>query len=194
MGEVNDQEVAQRARKKPEAGDNALEIGTGGGVRVFKTGGADEDFGNGEEEVGDALPEDGKRGAGVKQSLDESNGKIGYAGEDDAAAHAAQGRSPAPYAWVDEKSDNRDEDHHKKRIDALHLFRAENKTKVFCMDEDEWLHFFSLEHPAGHRLVEEAPKRDNHEKDDEHTQKIARFLDALCGKTQIGLVRSEEEA
>ena len=157
----DDEEIAKSACKEPKTGDDAFEVFAGSGVGIFETGCTDENFGKGENKVRNALPEDGELVAGIEEELDSGDTGVGETGEDDSAAHAAQRRRPTTDARVDEQSDDGYRDHDDERIHALHFFGAEGEVHCGRIGENEGLHLFALEHPAGHRLVKEAPEGDD---------------------------------
>ena len=142
-GEEYDEEVTQGAGEQPEAGDDALEVLACSGVGVFQTGGAYEDFGEGEQEVGDALPEDAELGPGVEFLLQGCHGSIGDAGQQYAHAHAFERCAPASDVWVYEECDQGDENHDEQGIEALHFLCSEAEFDVAPAQVDA-LHLLAL--------------------------------------------------
>lgn len=128
--ESDDEEIAEGAGKEPETRDEAFQIFPSGSVGVLESGGADENFREGEDEVGNTLPENGELVTGVEGKLDSCDTDIGDAGKYDTTAHATQWSCPLTDAGINKQSHNRYENHDDERIETLHFFGAEGKVHL----------------------------------------------------------------
>ena len=190
-GKEYDKEVAQSAGEQPEAGNDALEVLAGGGVGIFKTRGAHQDFRKGEQEVGDTLPEDAEAKPGVNEVLQRGYCRIGDACHEDAQTHALERGAPASDVGVDVERDQRHKNHDEQRVEALHFLGAEAELDVAAAQVDA-LHFLALQYPGGGGLVIQAPEGDNQEEYDEHARQIAYAALFAFGEAEAGFFLAVE--
>lgn len=172
------EDVAQENRDVPEGGDDAFEAFRRLGVGELQPGGAEEDFANGEDEIGDELPRDTERFALFQTVLQPGDDGEGDGGQSDSRTHAEKGASEFSDIGIDENADDRNEDHHEDGVGRLKLFRPDGPCRPPGKGDVQGDHGLALNDPGGRRLVEEGPEgndKDENREDSQDADDVADF-------------------
>lgn len=163
---VNDsgQGITDENGEEEEGHDEGFHLRHGLGVGELKADDGDEDFGDGEDEVGEKLPGDAGSFAAVDGFLGERDDGEGGGHEEEA------GPDFTKRGELDDLSDSRindegeegNEDENEEGIGGLDLGGKDGEA------EDFEIHFFGLEDEGGRGLVKEAPEHGDENIEEDH--------------------------